>query len=201
MSPDIDAPFFVSATQPSDGAVAMAMLCEEQFSAAQALIPDFNRYLSYEDWLDYREGFQIGLAMAGVDVKTIDVVLSPFLAWCRLSEIPASERALDAFASMILPLRDAPPAATIGIVSQKEFDAYANSVEAFAPHIDFDHWRRYRNDIRERIVKSGARVGDLPVEVSEFIEWSRCLGQRTSEASLDAYATLALELLTQDAEA
>jgi hypothetical protein len=201
MSLDVDAPYFAPATRPSGGAVALALLSEEEFALAQTLIPDFIKYLDYQDWLDYREGFEIGLAMAGIEVKTVNIAIALFQAWCRLSGTPLGVRALDVFASMVLLVRDPPLSAAIGVVSQSEFEAHAGSVEAFASHEDYDHWRRHRDSVRERIGKTGGRIVDLPIRIGDFIEWSRCLGQRTSEASLDIYATLAVEFVTQDAKA
>jgi hypothetical protein len=193
-------PTFIDAQSKKHTAV-LAAVSEEQFDWAQVVVPDLAGYLGYQDWLDCRQGFQMGLAMAGVDVKTVNIVLSPFLVWCGLVEIPPSERALDAFASVVLFLQSPPTSAALAVVRQKEFEAYAGSVDAFASHDDFNHWRSHRAALREKVGKSGPRVEELPVRIGDFIEWSRCLRESTCEASLDTYATLALEFLTQGAEA
>ncbi len=177
----------------------IAVISEEEFSSAQATIPDLCGYVDYHDWLDRREGFQIGLSMAGVIVNTVEVALSPFLAWCRLQETRPTERALDAFAALMSFLSraepGAEPGAAIALVDQAEFEHHRAAVEAFAQQGGYSEWRHYRDLLLKRIVESGRKVKALPIRVNNFVEWCRCLDQRTSEASLDAYATLILELL------
>ena len=67
----------------------IALVAEEEFARAQTLMAGLDRYFDYDDWRDSREGFQMGLAMAGVDVKMVTVGLAPFLAWRRLTGTPA----------------------------------------------------------------------------------------------------------------
>jgi hypothetical protein len=176
----------------------VSVISEKEFAWAQVVIPDLSSYLSYQDWLDSREGFQIGLAMAGVDVKMISVPLSPFLVWCRLTGTPPAERTLDAFAAMLLILRRPPAPAALAIVRRREFEAYARTVEAFAPHVDYEHWTRHRAALQNAAAEAGARIEPLPVHVDDFIEWGQCLHERTSEAMLDRYAALILEFLTDE---
>lgn len=187
--------------QSNAQAGVMAALSEREFGWAQVIIPDLSGYHDYADWLDRREGFQIGLAMAGVEVGTIPVALAPFLAWCRLTQTQPSERALDAFASTLFFFREPPTPRALPMVREDEFLSHAQTVEAFAPYDSFAHWRRHRAARHANMLKAGVRVEALPIKVSDFVEWSRCLGESTSEARLDAYATLVLEFLLQDPEA
>jgi hypothetical protein len=186
--------------QSGGGAVAMAVISEEEFAWAQVTVPDLAYHAGYQEWLDCREGFQMGLAMAGVEVKTVSVVLSPFLAWCRLTDSPPSEQALDLFASVILVLRLPPEPAVLALVREGDFEAHAADVGAFVRHISFERWREHRERIGEKLKAAGVRVEELPIRVGDFIEWGRCLGESSGEKALDAYAALVLEYLTDDYE-
>jgi len=176
----------------------LAMTSEEEFAWAQVAIPDLSLHDSYEDWLDFREGFQIGLSMAGVDVRMIRVELTPFLAWCRLTRTRPSERRLDAFAMMLFLLRRPPPPAALAVVRRDDFEAHAQTIDAFAPYGDFDSWDRHRAFVQEDVTGSGARVETLAVHIGDFVEWGKCVSEETSEATLDRYASLVLEFLMGD---
>src|SRR5579863_8421823 len=120
---------FIDAQSKAHTAI-MAMISEEEFAWAQIVLPDLGAYPDYQDWLDCREGFQMGLAMAGVEVRLVDVALTPFLAWCRLTKTDPSERALDAFASMLLIFRRKPTDVTLAVVRRDEFNVHAGSIDA-----------------------------------------------------------------------
>jgi hypothetical protein len=177
----------------------IAILSEEEFAWAQIVIPDLSSFLGYDDWLDCREGFEIGLAMAGVDVKKVSVILSPYLAWCRLTGAQPSERSLDAFASMLLFLRKHPESIALAVVREEEFVAHAEAVDAFTSHVDFEHWKSHRAAVQKSMSDTGVQIEPLPVNIEDFVEWGRCIRTQTSEAILDRYAELVLEFL-RDAE-
>jgi hypothetical protein len=176
---------------------AIAVISEEEFAWAQVVIPELAAYSDYQDWLDCREGFQIGLSASGVDVKMVSVVLSPFLAWCRLTGAAAGERVLDTFAAILLLLRRPPVPHALALVRRDEFETYAGVVGAFAPHADFEAWARHRAAAQKRIAELGGKTESLPVRISDFVEWGKCLGQQTSESALDRYAALVLEFLIE----
>lgn len=95
------------------GTSVIALIAEDEFALAQEAIAEWRLYSSYEDWLDSREGYQMGLAFAGVEVKMAPVALSAFLAWCRERETPSSARALELFAELtcnLFPDRSLPAA-------------------------------------------------------------------------------------------
>jgi len=186
---------FVDSLSKKETAV-IGLFSDEEFSWAQVVVPDLVGYFSYGDWLDSREGFQIGLAIAGVDVTIVSVALAPFLAWCRLTGAPPSERALDAFASMILVLKNPPEPRVLAVVRQAEFDSYSGKVAAFRIHHDFGQWLLHRETIREGLAASHPRIEELPIRIKDFVAWSQCLGESTSEAAMDQYAKLVLEYLT-----
>jgi hypothetical protein len=94
-------PLFVDFETQAETA-ALALLDEHEFAQAQAAVPDLNAYGDYQEWRETREGFEMGLAMAGIDVKMINVALTPFLAWCRGGAARPSERSLDDFARTAL---------------------------------------------------------------------------------------------------
>jgi hypothetical protein len=177
----------------------IAVLSEQEFAWAQIVIPDLGSYLGFEDWLDCRDGFEIGLAMAGVDVRKISVVLSPYLAWCRLTGAQPSERSLDAFASILLFLRKHPTPVALAVVREDEFLSHAQAVDAFTPHINFEHWKTHRAAVQKSMSDVGVRIEPLPVNIKDFVEWGRCVRTPTSEAVLDSYADLVLEFLREEA--
>ena len=72
--------------------VVIGLVSEREFARAQAEIVDLANYVDYDDWLDAREGQQIGLAMAGVDAAKVCVSLSSFLQWRGLTEASCDER-------------------------------------------------------------------------------------------------------------
>ena len=72
------------------------------FEAARSLIPELQSYADYCDWLDVREGAQIGLAMTGVDARIMPVVFQLFLSWCEAACLRPSEAALDAYARTVV---------------------------------------------------------------------------------------------------
>ena len=77
----------------------VALVGEEEFPRAQSLIPEWSNYSDYAEWRDSREDLQMGLAMAGVDVRMPKVVLSPFLGWCDDTKTRPNGRALETFAA------------------------------------------------------------------------------------------------------
>ena len=179
----------------------MAEISEEEFAWAQIVVPDLIRYPDYQDWLDHREGFLIGLSMAGVEVNAVPVALVPFLFWCRLAQAKPSQRTLDDFALMVFRLRKPPVPAALAAVREDQFQIHAHAVEALAAYDDFSAWVLRRAALRTNAAPPDARVEFVLIDVDDFVAWSRCVGAGTSEASLDRYATLVLEFLTQDPHA
>jgi hypothetical protein len=188
---------FENATTGAQTAV-LATISKDEFERTKTIIGDLARYDSYQDWLDTREGFQIGLAMAGVDVKCVAVAVTPLLAWCRLTNTSPSEQAMDAFARLLLALRAPPRASAHAIVRRDEFDSHADAVEAFARHRNYSRWRRHRDRLREERVSSGLRVEEFPVRIEDFLAWSRCLKELPNEEMLDRYSELVLEYLVEE---
>ena len=76
----------------------IALVGQSEFTWAQIVIPDFQEFSSHEEWMLSREGYQIGLEMAGVAVEMVEVGVGPFLTWCRNQKIMPSRRALESFA-------------------------------------------------------------------------------------------------------
>ncbi len=178
--------------------VAIGLLAENEFEQARASVSDLADYRSYDDWLDSREGLQIGLAMAGVDAATACVSLSSFLEWRGLTAASSDERALDTFAALALIVRNSPESKVLAVVSEFDFATHSFEVAAFAGRCDYQGWARHRREIRAKAVAAGLRVVELPIRVGGFVEWCGCLRQEASEAALDCYAHLLLEYLTSD---
>jgi hypothetical protein len=189
---------FVDRHSKAETAV-IALIAEDEFALAQIVAPDLNVYSDYEEWRETREGFQMGLEMAGVAVRLVPVALTPFLAWCRLTGTPPGERALETFASTILLFRIPPEPVVLAIVSEKEFEARSRDLDALAAQGDYQQWLRHRQAIRAKAAVSGLRVEELPILVNDFDAWRACI-DKIAEASIDRYAHLLLEHLACDFE-
>ncbi len=169
-----------------------------EFEQARAAIPELAGYADYSDWLDSREGLQIGLSMAGDDAVTACVSLSSFLEWRDLTGASSDLPALDAFAALAFAVRKTRVSKVLAFVSATDFATHALEVAAFAGHSDYHGWMRHRQAARADALAAGLRVEELPVRVGGFVEWCACLRQRACEGALDRYARLLLEHLTSD---
>ena len=169
---------------------AIGLVSCNEFAQARAAVAGLNDYVDYQEWLDVREGLQMSLAMAGVDARVVTVLLSSFLTWCKLSNVVPTEQALDAFAAAHASFRAASAAAAL--VQRADFELYIDALEAFADCGTYEKWLR-RREAAYRTQRSS--IVDFPVNVGDFIAWCECLGESTSETSLDKYATLVMEYL------
>jgi hypothetical protein len=95
---------FVDGLSKADISV-IALVAEDEFTSARYVIPEWREYSCYEEWLDSREGFQMGLTMAGVEVRMVPVALSSFLGWCRDTKTQSCAGALETFAGLSCDLR------------------------------------------------------------------------------------------------
>jgi hypothetical protein len=179
-------------------AAVIALMAAREFAQAQRAIPDLRAYSNYEDWRETREGFQMGLAMAGVDAKVVNVVLNRFLAWCRLRELAPSERTLDAFASTVSMFRSSPEPSVLATIGRREFDAYRQNIPMLLAHTDYRQWLRHRQATRIKAAAASVYLEELPIILDDFIKWSACVA-RLSEPSVDHYAQLLLEYFADDA--
>jgi hypothetical protein len=177
----------------------VAALGEDDFENARAAIPDFAQCLDYEDWLDDRYGLTVGLCASGVDARIVTVDLSTFLTWCRSVGSAPTEKNLHLFASVVAVLRDRSmthAAATIlATVSEADFASHFDFVEAFRSAGDYANWIARRDATVHAALAGGKIVFQMPTSIGTFLEWTRCLGQRSCEALLDRFAALSLEAL------
>jgi hypothetical protein len=180
---------------PRDGHAVIGLVDGDEFDRAQTAIPDLAAYFDYDDWLDRREGLQIGLDMVGVEATIVRIDLASFLEWLRLTGASADENALDAFAALTLAMRTGSVSNVLATINQSDFVRHSASLAAIAQGRDYDRWSRYRRTLRVKIEALGGRVEQLPVRMADFFAWCACLGQAGSEETLDRYAQLALERL------
>jgi hypothetical protein len=82
--------------------VIIGILDASGFEAARSLMPELQSYVDYGDWLDVREGAQIGWAMTGVDARIVPVDFQRFVSWCEAACLKPSEAALDAYARTVV---------------------------------------------------------------------------------------------------
>jgi len=188
---------FVDA-KPQVKTAVIGLVGEREFARAQAEIADLAPYINYDDWLDSREGAQIGLSAAGVDTAIVRVSLGSFLEWRDLTGASSDQAALDAFAALALTVRNSSALNVLAVVGEDDFAARSLEVAAFAGRGDYQGWARHRQALRANAIATGLRVEELRIRVGSFVEWCACLGQGASEAALDRYAQLLLEHLTSD---
>jgi hypothetical protein len=179
----------------------LALIDRSEFTWAQIAVSGLNDYCDYDEWRESRDGFEMGLAMAGVAAKMLPIALTPFLAWCRVTGAAPTESALDDFAQAVSLFRSPAETAVLAVVGKHEFDAHARDVAALSAYGDYERWVSHRQAIRARAVASGLRVEELPILIGDFIKWSACAGQfsKVSHWSIDRYAQLALEYFAADA--
>jgi hypothetical protein len=75
----------------------LPLIAREDFARARAIFANFDRFSTYDDWLDHQEGIQVGYLMAGVDARLVRIRMSGFLEWCEHRRILPSEPALGRF--------------------------------------------------------------------------------------------------------
>ncbi len=177
---------------------AIGLLDAGDFERARAEIADLASYVDYDDWLDAREGVQMGLAMAGVDAATVRVDVASLQEWSALTERPCDERALDAFAGLAATMRNSSEPEVFAVIREIDFPRFFREVEAFGGQTEIHAWLRRREATRASAVAKGRRVEQLPIRMDAFLEWCACVGQTASEAALDHYARLLLEYLTSN---
>ena len=187
-------PVFLDPDSRSKSA-AVALLDRDEFAWAQIVVPSLNAYCDYDEWRDCREGFEAGLAMAGVEAHPVAVAITPFLAWVRTTGAEPTEQALDEFAMTVFLLRASPAPTALAVVSQQDFEDHSRKAPAFAAFGDYERWLRHRRKARARAIRSGQRVVELSIHLGDFLEWSACVGQFSDVSShaLDRYAQLTLE--------
>ena len=81
--------------------VIVGILDATDFEVARPLMPELQTYADYSDWLDLRQGAQIGLAMAGIDARVVTVDFQRFVSWCESCRVDPTESALDVYARMV----------------------------------------------------------------------------------------------------
>jgi hypothetical protein len=196
---DSGIPVFIDPSSRAESAV-VALIDENEFSWAQIVVSGLSDYSDYEEWKESREGFQMGLAMAGVDARLLPIAVTPFLAWCRITGAAPAERALDDFAVKVSLFRSSPEPTVFAVVRKREFEAHSRDVAALSAFGDYERWVRHRRTVRARTVRSGRRVEELPILIGDFIKWSACAGpySDSSSRSIDRYAQLALEYFSSD---
>jgi hypothetical protein len=181
---------------PHKGPTVIGLVDGGEFERAQVAIPGLAGCIDYDDWLDRREGLQIGLAMMGVEATIVRFDLASFLEWRRLTRAGVDESAMDAFAAVTLAMRTMSVSKVLAAISKSDFAQHSASLAAITCGRSFDRWSRYRRALRVKSETLGGRVERLPVSVEDFLAWCACLGHAASEELLDRYAQLTLERLT-----
>jgi hypothetical protein len=182
--------------------VILATLDEDGFQRACGKIANFADGECYDDWLDSRYAWIVGLCSSGVDAHAVQVDLSRFLAWRRLAGLAPSEEGLDEFAALVHLMRSESHAGVdlkaLATVNELEFLAHFDSVEAFQRSGDYSSWVARRETAEQAALASGKAIVRTPTPIAAFLNWALCLGEGSSEALLDRYAFLALETFAEE---
>jgi len=172
---------------PASEATYIGIFPEQGFQFARVAMADLIGHRTYEDWLDAREGLQMGLSMAGLDAALVSVSFSAFQQWCLQTGAPANERALDVFAGVAAATRDFAATDTIPVVGETDFATFRD-IPAFAEHRDHMAWTAHR-----QASPSSRHAKGVPIDVANFVAWCKCVGETASEAAFDRYARLLVE--------
>jgi len=80
--------------------IFLGVLSATDFGVARSVMADLQSYADYNDWLDAREAFHIGLAMEGESVRVVPIEFERFAAWCRAARIRPTVTAFDTYAGI-----------------------------------------------------------------------------------------------------
>ena len=83
--------------------ILVGVVSAADFKRAQTCIPGLSGYGDYDDWLDSRYGYFMGLSLGGAEGSLETVALDDFLSWCRARKMRPSEASLDAYAQSAEP--------------------------------------------------------------------------------------------------
>jgi hypothetical protein len=187
-------------TGSTSESATIGLIGPDEFDMGRSVVAGLEAYPTFSDWLDCREGLQIGLSLAGVEATLIRVRLAGFMLWCDLTACSPSLCSLDAFAASVDALRRAPLSAVVAEIDSRQFAAHCGRLAAFEGQCDYGAWSERRRRIRERAAAAGLRVVEQPVRIGKFVDWCACVGEAGSEAALDTYAALLHEYLVESGE-
>jgi hypothetical protein len=83
--------------------ILVGVVSAADFERARARIFGLSNYAGYDDWLDSRYGYFMGLSLGGAEGNLETVSLDDFLNWCGARKTRPSEAALDAYAQRLTP--------------------------------------------------------------------------------------------------
>jgi hypothetical protein len=83
--------------------ILVGVVSAADFERARARISGLSNYSGYDDWLDSRYGYFMGLSLGGTEGSLETVPLDDFLSWCGARKMRPSEAALDAYARRLAP--------------------------------------------------------------------------------------------------
>jgi hypothetical protein len=83
--------------------ILVGVVSATDFERAQVCIFGLSSYDGYDDWLDSRYGYFMGLSLGGTEGSLETVSLDDFLSWCRARKMRPSEASLDAYAQRAAP--------------------------------------------------------------------------------------------------
>jgi hypothetical protein len=78
--------------------VLVGVVSDTDFERAKAVVSGLSNYRDYDDWLDSRYGYFMGLSLGGAEGSLETVPLDDFLNWCGARKMRPGEAALDAYA-------------------------------------------------------------------------------------------------------
>lgn len=170
----------------------LARLEEQDFALAQTLAPGFRVYRDYDDWLDERCGWALGLAQSGVDIREIDVSVQRFIDFQAARDATPDVHSLDEFAAVVARYRDAPCMPCMAELREAAYERWAEAQGLQAAGLTYASWVAGRARAFGWVTEQPHLVA---VDVSRFLAWAHAIGTAADETALDAYAGLFLEFL------
>jgi hypothetical protein len=151
-----------------DGEIVIATLDRPDFERARWAIEGFAQWATYEDYQCDREGWLIGLASAGQSARFAPIAVDHFLSWSASAGVPPTVARLDEFVEL---------------------------VESFRHNRQSLYRARLSHEFPSSKRAPGGRFW-VPVDAHSYWEWLECIRNNPSDALLNAYAGLLLELWT-----
>jgi hypothetical protein len=145
----------------------IALLDYRNFKEARKLIAGFEANASYQDYVDERQAWSVGLSSAGLRVNFSKIRVAGFMSWRLHAGIEADAPRLDDFAALVEAFRRNPNATVEGRLNGR---GQATNAEI------------------------QGRWLEVPVSPLLYERWVACFEAKPRNVLVDAYARLLMEM-------
>jgi hypothetical protein len=147
--------------------IDIALLDYRNFKEARKLIAGFEASASYQDYVDERQAWSVGLSSAGLRVNFSKIRVASFLSWRLHAGVEADARRLDDFAALVETFRRNPKTSVEGRLNER----------GQAP-----------------TAQTRLRRLEVPVSPLLYERWAACFEAEPQYILVDAYARLLMEM-------